>query len=474
MRKAAPLRFIRDSRGYLTMTFALMIVPLTFVIGMAIDYGAAAHLHSKLNGAADAAALAGVSVSAMQSGGGDAALIAAATNMFNAQINPTGAGLPRLVMDAPLSVQVSHSGLVTSITVSYSAQSQNIFGGVLRWNSLAVTGGSVASAAAPANLDFYLLLDTSPSMALPATTAGVTQMVGLTSQQTSDGGQGCAFACHMTLTASNTDNKGNPYVSGHLGPIMDNYAVARANNIALRIDNVQAAAQQLPSAATTAANNPNNVTKPTYRMSFNTFDTNIHFITPTGIKTGAGGSCSDVYLTSDLVVQAPSLASQNNIALLQVYSNNYLTQTNNNQDEDTNFDTALQAMNCEMPTPGTGASGNKPKEVLFFITDGVEDETVGAARQESAIDYTTWCSTIKNRGILIAVLYTTYLPLNVQPYYSNWYMGHVASFQPNIGPALQSCASTGLYYQVSVDGDITAALNNLFQQAIFATAHLTQ
>jgi Flp pilus assembly protein TadG len=468
--------FIRDRRANVAMMFGLMIVPLVFVVGMAIDYGAAARLNSKLNAAADSAALAAVSQGVMQSGGGDAASILAAQNMFNAAINPTnnplGVSLPRLTMDAPLQVVMSHQGLGTSAVVTYHAHSQNVFGSILHWNSLAFSGSSTSNAAVPPNMDFYLLLDTSPSMALPATSAGVTAMVGYTSQQTSDGGQGCAFACHMTVTTANTDNKGNPYVSGSSGPIMDNYALARSKGIALRIDNVQAAAQQLPSAATTAANNPNNVVKPTYRMSFATFDTDIHFISPSGIKTGAGASCSDTYITSNMT-QAASLASSSNIQLLQVYSNNYLTSSNNNNDTDTDFDKALTAMNCEMPTPGTGIAPSNPKEVLFFVTDGVEDAPI-AGRTESTINSTTWCQTIKNRNILIAVLYTTYLPLNVQPYYSSWYMGHIASFQPNIGTALQACASNGLYYQVSVDGDITAALNNLFQQAIVASAHLTQ
>jgi len=50
---------------------------------------------------------------------------------------------------------------------------------------------------------------------------------------------------------------------------------------------------------------------------------------------------------------------------------------------------------------------------------------------------------------------------------------YIASFQPNIGPNLQSCASPGLYYAVTTDQDITAALINLFNSAL-ATAHLTK
>ena len=58
----------------------------------------------------------------------------------------------------------------------------------------------------PPNIDFYLLLDNSPSMALPADTAGITQMQNLTPTQ--DGGNSCAFACHQAST-NNSDTPGN-------------------------------------------------------------------------------------------------------------------------------------------------------------------------------------------------------------------------------------------------------------------------
>ena len=61
-------------------------------------------------------------------------------------------------------------------------------------SALPVSGVSQASAQAPPNIDFYVLLDNSPSMALPSTQAGITQMESLTTR-TETGG--CAFACHQ-------------------------------------------------------------------------------------------------------------------------------------------------------------------------------------------------------------------------------------------------------------------------------------
>jgi hypothetical protein len=74
------------------------------------------------------------------------------------------------------------------------------------------------------------------------------------------------------------------------------------------------------------------------------------------------------------------------------------------------------------------------------------------------------------------VLYTEYLQLP----YDSWYNNHVASFNspsPSTGQIaqnLQSCASTGLFYDVQSGGDITAALNALFQKVVNTAAHLTQ
>ena len=51
--------------------------------------------------------------------------------------------------------------------------------------------------------------------------------------------------------------------------------------------------------------------------------------------------------------------------------------------------------------------------------------------------------------------------------------GWIAPFQPTISTQLQTCASTGLFYQAAIGEDLGAALSNLFE-AVTQTAHLTQ
>jgi hypothetical protein len=67
---------------------------------------------------------------------------------------------------------------------------------------------------------------------------------------------------------------------------------------------------------------------------------------------------------------------------------------------------------------------------------------------------------VKSRGIQIAVLYTMYLPLPTNASYNSY----VAPFDSNIGPTMQSCASPGLYFEVSPSQGISQAMQALFLQ----------
>ena len=88
-------------------------------------------------------------------------------------------------------VTVSDNGLIRTATVTFSANSLVSFGGIIGHDTLAIGGSSTASASLPPNIDFYLLLDDSPSMGIAATSTGIATMVAHTSAQ-----GGCAFACH--------------------------------------------------------------------------------------------------------------------------------------------------------------------------------------------------------------------------------------------------------------------------------------
>ncbi|MGB7100853.1 MAG: pilus assembly protein TadG-related protein [Xanthobacteraceae bacterium] len=453
--REAITRFRDERNGNAAILLGLSLVPLVFLGGMALDFSSAIQKRNLLNAAADAAALAAVTPAMLQQPVANAQ--AAAENMFNGETST----IPGLIINS-LNVNVGTSGLTRTVTVSYTASSVNSFAGVLGQTYWPISSGSSesspqASSSAAANINFYLLLDNSPSMDLPATSAGITAMINATKNAPSNGGNagGCAFACHESDPAA--DNLGNP------GGI-DNYQLAQNLGVVTRIQNMASATQSLmtTAASTEASNNA------TYKVAIYTFNDT----TSPNIIFAPGGQPSS-NLTS-------AQAAAANINVMEVYSNNYLTKTNNNNDTDTDFENAMSYINGVMPNPGTGGASSTPQEVLFIVSDGVDDEVSSTCSQQ--LDgtrcqqpfNTTWCNTVKNRGILIAVLYTEYLPLPASGTGSNsWYNSYVAPYQSQIGPNLQNCASSGLFFSVTTDGDITAAMQALFQQAV-TTARLTQ
>ncbi|MGA8495257.1 MAG: pilus assembly protein TadG-related protein [Xanthobacteraceae bacterium] len=435
--------FSRDRRGNVAIIFALSMIPCVFLVGMALDFTSATQKRVQLNAAADAAALAAVTPSMMTQSTTNAKT--AATNAFNAVAsNVTGA------TGVTPTINVTTSGLTRTVSVTYTANSTNAFPNVLKLltgtsqTNWAISGSSTSTATSSPNIDFYLLLDNSPSMNIAATSAGIATMVANTSAQ-----GGCAFACHESNPAA--DNLGNP--NGE-----DNYTLAANLGVVTRIENMAAATQALTTTATTvgSANNA------TYRMAVYTFN----YSGTTTVKS----------LTSNLSAVSTAAA---NIDVLEVYDNNCLTSSctagAGNNDTDTDFNSAMSSINGIMPNPGTGSASSTPQEVLFLVTDGVDDkvsascsETLSGNRCQQPFD-TTWCTTVKNRSIRIAVLYTEYLPLPTNSWYNTW----ISPWQPTIATNLQSCASTGLYFMITTNGDISTAMQALFEQAV-ATARLTQ
>jgi Flp pilus assembly protein TadG len=485
-------RFGADRRANVAMTFALVSIPIIFAAGMGVDYTTAARRQTKLDAAADAGALAAVTPAMLSQNvcsttvqcaagstslplTGTSAACDAAVNMFCAQASTVSG-----VSSVSLTVNVTQPPAINTPTqqqaaLTYTAKSATSFSGVIGQKTINIAGSSTAESATAPNINFYVLADDSPSMAIPATTAGINSMMSATANSPQSGTNegGCAFACHEADPAA--DNLGNP--GGE-----DNYALARSLGLTLRIDNLTAAIENLAStAATTAASN-----KATYQLAIYTFDTNANN------SVGRSGSIGCTYgtpintiaaLTSNMTTASNDAA---NITMLEVYNNGgYLVYTNsqgqssagcNDSDGDTDIDDSLTGINSIMPTPGNGTStkGDSPQEVLFFVTDGVEDYINNGSRVISVLN-TANCTAIKNRvsskglPIRIAVLYLNYLPLPSNAFYT----ANVEPFQPNIGSTLQSCASPGLYQEVTTDQDISTALATLFIDAV-NTAHLTQ
>lgn len=191
-------RLKSDCGGNVMMIFGFAVIPLTFAAGFGIDYGRAMRLQTQLNAAADAAALAAVSPTMMFES--EEASRSAASKMFNSQAaRLTGyrdLQMTPLIENIPTG-SGSTLGFLRKATVTYKAQSINYFGGLLGADTLVVSGTAAASAAQPPNVDFYLAMDNSPSMLLPATNDGIAKVIAAT--KNSHNSHGCAYACHAQL-----------------------------------------------------------------------------------------------------------------------------------------------------------------------------------------------------------------------------------------------------------------------------------
>ena len=462
-RLAAACRRLRhDARGNVLMIFGLALVPITFATGMTVDYARAARTQTRLNAVVDAAALAGVTPTMLGKSRYDS-LLAVYRNFYGqtgiapcqtAAVNRvvfgactyvnTDDGSVYTFSDGTLSVVITDTnananGLSRTIQASYTADSLNIFGNVLGAASMGIGGTTTTNAKTAPDIDFYVLLDTSGSMAFPSTSAGITQLRSKTG--------GCAFACHSTNDGTARDANGN---------MNDYYGVAKSFNIPLRVDEAKTAVGNMMSLATTTSTN----NKATYRAALMSFAEK---------DTRANNSFRTLKaLTSNLSSVG---TAANNASTSLYYNNGCPTQSYCNNDTDTASSDAFNRMNTLMPAPGNGtkANGDKPQQILFVVTDGMRDETRANGRPEVGFE-ASWCSAIKARGIRIAILYTEYLQSSMDG--DGWSQSAVVPYLYQVEPALTDCASPGLMYKVTTDDDISAALNKLFMASI-TNAHIT-
>ncbi|HEX3407563.1 MAG TPA: hypothetical protein VHS81_10030 [Caulobacteraceae bacterium] len=379
--------------------------------------------------------------------------------------------------------------------------------------STAFRGGSGAAANTAPNVDVYFMLDTSPSMEIASTESGREALEAAT--QLNEGG--CAFGCHQSDPSDLSAGSGcfplhtDPATNGETGACRflrhnasnnsweqircatsgayadgaaftvtsafpesgrDNYDLSRCLGVTLRIDTLKTAMEdQISAAARLEAASGSR-----FRVALYETDSNqpnpADDLTPFALQP----------LTSSLQTAQRAAAK---LTALEMLRNNILVSGDRNADMNTFLDAAIANMDGLMPAPGSGAHdpGEAPQEVLFIVTDGLNDQT--PLRTYAPMDWSgVNCAAIKQRGIRIAVLYTTYVP-GKDP----WYVSRVAPALPTGLPprlpratpvghdpmalAARQCASPGLYDEVSPEGDTSVAMQDLFRRAV-RTARTTR
>jgi Flp pilus assembly protein TadG len=420
-------RFIKDRSGNFGMMTALVLVPLIGVAGLAIDISNALMVRSTLQAAADAAAIAAVAETSagvtqamqMQSDGQLTAAIADAKKIFMGHAN-----MSEDYQLQDFDVDVIKEGKQLKAVFTFNATVPTTLARILGQPDVTIAGQAEAVFQTDTFRDFYLLLDNTPSMGVGATPSDVDKMVANTSDK-------CAFACH--IVKNGVEDK-NSY-----------YYLAKKLGVTIRIDVVAQATAALMDTAMSSRKSTNQ-----YRMAVFTFG-----------EKAEDTKLLEVASLTDNLDDVQSKASK--IGLMSIPWQGY------DNDQQTDFDRALKNVGALMGTAGTGSSAGNPEKILFFVSDGVGDaykpstctkKTTGGRCQEP-ID-TTQCEVLKNKGYRIAVLYTTYLPLPTNGWYKTW----IKPFQNEIPTRMQSCASPGLYFEVSPSQGISDAMNALFLKIV--------
>ncbi|MBN8954648.1 MULTISPECIES: pilus assembly protein TadG-related protein [unclassified Rhizobium] len=412
-----------DRSGNFAITTALVAVPLIAVGGLALDVTDAMLVRTELQNAADAAAVGAIADSSPAVAAAMAMTSDGTVNIGQSDANKLFFGQASSdLQNIPVNVNaaVTRTGNVVFSTVNFTANVPTTLSQVIGKTSIPVSGSASAQYQTASFMDFYMLLDNTPSMGIGATLTDIQTMVAKTPDS-------CAFACHNLDTTNNY------------------YNLAKSLGVQTRIDVVRQATQSLTDTAAT-----NRTTPDQYRMAVYTFGTQAENIGLTSVST----------LSSDMT-QVKNTTSA--VDLMTVPNQGY------NNDQDTSFDTMLTQLAPIIGTGGGGTTTTDRQKILFIVTDGVGDSykpnsctepTTGGRCQEPLA--TAFCQPLKNQNIKIAILYTTYFPLPTNGWYNQW----IAPFQSQIGTDLQNCASPGLYFEVSPTQGISDAMNALFLKVI--------
>ena len=433
---AAAGRFRRARGGNVAIIFAVALVPMVMATLGVIQYGLAISARTKLNTVADAAALQVVSNAAMLTYVNTGTTGQAnATTMFNTQAAAvTGVTISSLsVQVTPTTATTTAPGTLTA-TVAYSATLPSLAPGIFGSYFTSVSGTSSATVTLPTYVNFYLLLDNSPSMGIGATAADITKIGNVNG--------GCGFECHSpNANGSNYPGYTTGYVSG-------------ASN---RLDALKTAVQTIISQAQAET------VSGQYKFAVYTFNNTV---------TKLSG------LTSNLSQTSTDVGVANQSGGIQLPTT----------DQGTQIADAVNWLTQNVVTSGSGnGTQSSPYQFVFLVTDGAEDHAFGyqagsydtltnpvgtwnGTAYGSVMLWSPVCANLKTKGATVGVIYTTYINVGGTQYNSM-----VAPFANNIAGALQNCASSSsFFFQASDSSALQTAMQSLFNTALQQAAHLSQ
>jgi len=459
--KGRAMALASDRGGSINVMFALAVLPTIGLIGLGVDYGMAISSKSRLDNAADAAALAGVvtakeyiAANAKQSDVTTAGLTAGrnqATKAFNINTGKVPFATVSLT-----SLDVTRTGQTLTAKVAYTATVQNTFGKLFGLSTSLVTNTVSASADLAGYSDFYLMVDVSGSMGLPTTDSDAAKLAS----QSVEAEGNCQFACHF--------------------PNMKGWNLA-AGKIQLRSDAVNNAVCALLSRASTP------IVPNQYRIGLYPFVNRLATLAQLSDTTT---SLASLRTAAECDKTWPlAFTKLLDTGSTQLYTSN--DPTTGTGSGGTHFETALPQMKSTIQKFGNGSSTDNPKPFVFLITDGMQNSQTysswkdkktypGSPSKFTGYRYAEWdgsqpaqidaskCTDLKKAGATISILYIQYNPFKnyTNHSYIVWENSRVNGFSPTLSDPLRECASPGLFFTANSASDITAALGAMFDQAL--------
>lgn len=182
-----------DRRGAVAVIFAVSVVPMAMVVGLATDYSFYVQVQSQLNLAADTAAMQAVRVaSEVSSTNSDGSTMT--TAQYQAAVQTAGAQAGQQWFQAQMgsltngsvpasniliNVNYNPTGSRYTSTVTYTGTVPTHFGALFRVNNFNVAGAANA-VISNSFVEVMMLLDNSSSMLIPSTSADIQRMEAAT------------------------------------------------------------------------------------------------------------------------------------------------------------------------------------------------------------------------------------------------------------------------------------------------------
>lgn len=420
---------LADENAAVAPIFGLSMIAILVAAGVAVDYSRATDIQSRIQMAADAAALDGARVASDKLSQGENEQTARtagrdkAIAMFRSHAQASDIQVSELSAEA----DVSLSAGTVSVDVRARATVPTAFMKMAGIPSVAVNRHSQATiGTANEYINFHVVIDTSNSMGLAASPAEMQRLYDWTvaGGYSMDAQAGCVFACHARPW-----NKPMTFLQ---------YARSATPPVRLRIDAARDAVRQLIDDA--LVNAPAGNVATTRFALYSASNTITERMPPTN--------------------QADRLRAR--VAEID------LIESNMSGPPETDLTAVLNELYRRLPPGGDGANPGQAKQVVILVTDGLNDVPCYGTHCASVMSRAP-CDQLKTKA-QIGVVYLTYHPIyneNRQALgYTYQYQDHVAPRATAIKPALQACASSAdLFSEAEHEPHVLPALTSVFRSA---------